>query len=139
MCIVDALGYIFVRNFMKQEVRRIVLSHSPVCMATGEPNKWKSNDDGAAAFSVKDAKKEPKQNYLIAVGTKEGKVLVYQVVGAAGLTPMKLFETRPGLAYGAITAIDVQPTGEYIVAGTETGEILQYELLKKMNEDNDDE
>ena len=52
---------------------------------------------------------------MIAVGTKEGTVDVFQV---GGFNHIKLFETRAGLSYGAITALDISPNGEYIVAGT---------------------
>ena len=135
ICIVDALACIYIRDFAKNDVRRISLNHFPTCLATGEPNKWKSGED--QPYAVKEtSKKEPKQNYMIAVGTKEGTVHVMQV---GVLNHMKLFETRAGLSYGAISAVDIQSNGEYIVAGTETGETLQYELLKKMNEDNEDE
>lgn len=74
------------------------------------------------------------------MGTKDGKVAIYRMSTQAPYSFNKLYTTRAGLAYGGITAIDIQtsPTrdpdvdGDLLVAATETGEILQFELMKRL-------
>ena len=46
---------------------------------------------------------------------------------------VKVFETRGGLSYGAITSIDVGRGAEKIIAGTESGEILTFKLLENLH------
>ena len=60
------------------------------------------------------------------MGTKEGKVLTYKVA-SSGST--KLAETRGGLAYGAISALDVSATLDRLVAATESGELFTADIV----------
>ena len=79
----------------------------------------------------------------MALGTKDGKVVVYRMSTQSAFSFNKLYTTRAGLAYGSITAIDVQTSpapelnldGELLIAATETGEIHQFELMKRLNEE----
>ena len=73
-----------------------------------------------------------KGNFMLTIGTKEGKVLVYRI-GTASHN--KLFQSKAGLSFGAITSIDITQNASDIVVGTESGEMIQYELLKKLNEE----
>lgn len=75
------------------------------------------------------------RNYMLAVGTDKGKVLGYQWRKKA----QPIFKTLAGHSYGAITAVQIQQKGEMVIAATETGEIIQYELLSKVNEEEDEE
>jgi hypothetical protein len=47
------------------------------------------------------------KTYLLAIGTKCGKVAVYRLTTQAPFTFNKLFTTRTGLSFGAITSIDI--------------------------------
>ena len=84
----------------------------------------------------------PKGTYLLALGTKCGKIAIYRV-STAPVAYNKLYTTRAGLAYGSITAIDIQTTatpeinvdGDLIIAGSESGEVHLTELLKRLNEE----
>ena len=49
-----------------------------------------------------------KGSYLLVLGTKCGKVVIYRVTTQAPFSFNKLYQSRPGLSYGAITSIDVQ-------------------------------
>lgn len=42
-----------------------------------------------------------------------------------------MFMSRPGLSYGAITSIDIKQDGSEILAGTESGEMMEFDLAKK--------
>jgi hypothetical protein len=52
---------------------------------------------------------DPKQkgNYLIALGTRDGRVLVFRIGTNTPYSFTKLLETKANNAYGAITSIDV--------------------------------
>jgi len=67
----------------------------------------------------------------MATGTKEGRIFIHRI----GLSNQLILQTKAGSVFGGISALDVQGNGEYMVAGSETGEIVQYELLKKLNEE----
>jgi hypothetical protein len=58
---------------------------------------------------------------LVAIGTKEGRIVVYRI---GTLTHNKLLYTNSGIAYGEISNIDVKGNGEMMLASTQTGEIL---------------
>jgi hypothetical protein len=69
---------------------------------------------------------------MVAVGTDKGRVLVYQW---NNLSKPLLFKTKAGVAYGPVTGVEIQGNGEFMVAATETGEIIQYELLTEINKE----
>jgi hypothetical protein len=46
-----------------------------------------------------------------------------------------MFTSKSGVAFGGISAVDVTFRATDMVALTESGEIIQYDLLKKLNEE----
>ena len=62
---------------------------------------------------------------LAVVGTKEGKVITYRVASTGSV---KLAETRGGLAYGGVSAVDVSAALGKMVAATESGEMFTAEV-----------
>ena len=114
------MQYIYIRDYKAGSTRNIPLQVWPMSMGMAEFNKMKVNEEAAIRESVSFSKQG---SYCVVIGTKDGKTLVYQVTTSTSYAT-KLYSTRPGVAYGAITAVDVQPTGEYMVAATESGEIL---------------
>jgi hypothetical protein len=126
---VDALQYIFIRNYARSEIiKRISLSMFPTCMKIVDMQKIKIENEESSFRDLPSSK----GNFLVAMGTKEGKVACYRV-GTASHN--KFLSTKAGMSFGAISAIDVTPNGSDLVAATESGETLHYELLKKMNEE----
>lgn len=63
------------------------------------------------------------------IGTKEGKVVAYKI---SSTTNKKLIESRGGVSFGSITALDCTPNGDTVVASSESGEILTFDLLEKL-------
>ena len=61
----------------------------------------------------------------MSLGTKEGKVVFYRISSTQN---KKLCESKGGLSYGSITAIDCTLGGEKVVATNESGEILTFNL-----------
>ena len=80
-------------------------------------------------------KRESNSALMITMGTKEGRILVYRVGSVGSAT--KLFTSKAGVSFGPISAIDVTPSGSDIAAASETGEMFQYDLRKKMNDQKD--
>lgn len=72
-----------------------------------------------------------KNNFLVAVGTQEGKVVVYRV---GQLSHQKLLSSKNGISFGAISDVDLSNAGEHMVVTNQSGEILQFDLLAKLNE-----
>lgn len=113
----------------------------PTCMSIISFNKIakKIADESA----LKDQFQTASKNYLMALGTNEGKIVVYRINANHPDNLNKLYSTKAGLAYGAITAIDISTSpspefntdGNWLVATTETGEVHQFELIKKLNEE----
>lgn len=52
--------------------------------------------------------KKGKGTYLVSIGTKEGKVLVYRI---GQLSQEKILSTKGGVAFGGISAIDITSRG----------------------------
>lgn len=69
--------------------------------------------------------------YLIAIGTKDGKIVLYRVNTQTPYNFVKMLESKAGNAYGGISSIDIVKSpspdlpcdADYLIAGTETGEI----------------
>ena len=128
LCYVDALQYIFIRNYNRSEIiKRISLSMFPTCLKIVDMTKIKLEEE--SQFSNMPVSRG---NLLLAIGTKEGKVACYRV---SATSHNKFLTTKGGVSFGAISAIDVTPNGSDLVAASESGEIIHYELLKKMNEE----
>lgn len=107
-CYVSAMQYIFVRNYNTREtVKKIDLMlpnkagnelYFPTQLCILDYNKVAANA-GRSEMS-----KHVGIGALIAVGTKEGKVLVYRVdTNESEL----LLKTKSGLFYGAVTALSI--------------------------------
>ena len=60
---------------------------------------------------------------LVAVGTKEGKVLIYRLDSNEAKL---LLKTKSGLIYGSVTALSIQDNGQNFIAASQTGEILSF-------------
>ena len=74
------------------------------------------------------------EQVLSVVGTREGKVLFVKV-SSTGYE--KLSETKGGVAFGAITAIDVSVEQDKVVAANQSGEILSIDILTNIHEEED--
>mmetsp|Transcript_11861 Transcript_11861/g.18298 ORF Transcript_11861/g.18298 Transcript_11861/m.18298 type:complete len:215 (-) Transcript_11861:45-689(-) len=127
-CYVDSLQYIFIRNYQRSEIiKRISLNLFPTSMFMIEFTKLKIDDDAA----IKDVGTS-KGNFLMVVGSKEGKIIGYRV---GSMSNTKLLQTKGGISFGAIVNVDISNNGESLLASNETGEIITYDLLKKLNEE----
>jgi hypothetical protein len=112
---VDALQYIFIRNYKRSEIiKRISLTMFPSCMQMISFNKIQLDESA----SVRDSSKS---SFLIAIGTTEGRVIVYRI---SQVSNQKLLQSKSGVSYGAITDLDISANGEYLIATNECGEIL---------------
>jgi hypothetical protein len=100
--IVESLQYIFVRNFITGTViSRVSLMAFPVCLALDM-----SHEDSAAGESV-----------IAWVGTKEGTLKKVQIDSAGSKV---IGQTREGMFYGSITAID--QFRDVVAIGNQSGE-----------------
>ena len=124
-CYVSALQYIFVRNYnMNETVRKISLMHFPTTLINMHYNKL-ANEAGLKELSRIGIAS------LVAVGTKEGKVLIYRV----DLNESKLLlRTKSGVIYGSVTSMSMQADGENFIVGTSTGEIVSFRLMQELKE-----
>lgn len=100
----------------------------PSCLTMLDMTKIKINEESAMKSSLQTSK----GNFMAIIGTKEGKVLVYRI---GTVSHPKLLQTKGGMSFGAVTSIDVTANASDVVIGTESGEMIQYELLKKLNEE----
>lgn len=120
---VSALQYVYVRNYIQNSiVKRVSLMHFPTCFAVVDFNELYT----AVDRDDETPRSLGGEQVLALVGTKEGKVLTYNVA-SSGST--KLAETRGGLSYGAISALDVSATLDRLVAATESGELFTAEIV----------
>jgi hypothetical protein len=46
----------------------------------------------------------------------------------------KLYNSKEGVSFGGISALDINANGSMMIAASETGEIIIYDLLTKLNE-----
>ena len=132
-CLVEALPYIFIRNFERHTIiHRINLSKPtqyPTSFKLFDASKLKVDDESC----LKDVLPTTSGNFLVGIGTKEGRVFIYRYSATVN-DSNKLFATKKGTAFGAITSIDISPKGEDLLAGSEKGEIHHWRLLDKINE-----
>ncbi len=119
-CYVSALQYIFVRNYnLNETVKKISLLHFPTRLSIMDYNKIAIEADLAPLSKIGIAS-------LVAVGTKEGKVLIYKLDNNEAKL---LLKTKGGVAYGGITALAIQDNGSNFVVGTQSGEVLSFQLI----------
>ena len=74
------------------------------------------------------------EQVLLFVGTQEGKLLTYKV---ASTGQQKLTETKGGLFYGPVTAIDLCGT-EKVICGSASGEIVSIDIITSTRADEED-
>merc|ERR1712097_54606 len=73
----ESLTYIYVRNYKTSKtVKRICLSHFPTCMKMIDALKirWEEGLDTQLKDNLR-----VKGNFLCAIGTKQGKVMIYRI------------------------------------------------------------
>jgi len=132
-CFVEALPYIFIRNFEHGAIiHRINLckpTQYPTSIKLFDASKLKVDEDSL----LKDVLPTTSGNFLVGIGTKEGRVFIYRYSATVN-DSNKLFATKKGTAFGAITSIDISPRGDDLLAGTEKGEVHHWRLLDKINE-----
>ncbi len=122
-CYVSALQYIFVRNYnLNETVKKISLLHFPTKLCIMEYNRL-ANEAGLTLLSRIGIAS------LVAVGTKEGKVLIYRLDNNEAKL---LLKTKGGVAYGGITALAIQDDGSNFVVGTQSGEVLSFQLIQNL-------
>lgn len=71
------------------------------------------------------------EQVMAAVGTKEGKVLIMKVTSTGY---QKLAQTKGGISFGEITAVDVSVEQDKIFAATQSGEMFSLDLLTNIEE-----
>ena len=124
---VSALQYVFVRNYTQNAIiKRVSLLHFPTCMTLVNYKELYVSEEGD------EVPMRGGEQVLAVVGTKEGKVLFMKI---ASNGYQRLAESRGGLAYGAITAIDVSATQDKVLAGTQSGEIFSIDILTNIEEE----
>ena len=124
-CYVSALQYIFVRNYNTNETRmRVALQHFPTCLSIMDYNKI-ANEAGLSLLN----KYGGGLACLAAVGTKEGKVLIYRLDSSEAKLMLK---TKSGVMYGAVTSFSMQDNGNSFIVGSSTGEIVSFQLLQNL-------
>lgn len=79
--------------------------------------------------------KQAKGTFMLTVGSSKGKILIYRVGPTQSQNYDKLLQTKSGMAFGGISALDVSAKGKELIALTDSGEIIIYDLLKKLNEE----
>ena len=94
--------------------------HFPQCITVNDYNELFINNQ------EEDTNALGGEQVLALVGTKEGKVLTYKISSAGG---QKLAETRAGLSYGGISALDVSTAIDKFVAATDSGEIFTADIV----------
>jgi hypothetical protein len=79
--------------------------------------------------------KQAKGTFMVSIGTKQGKIVIYRIGPTQQQKVDKLLVTKPGLAFGGIASIDVSAGAQELIAVSDSGEIIQFDLLKKLNEE----
>ena len=122
-CYVSALQYIFVRNYnMNVTVKKIQLNHFPSKMCNMEYNRL-AIEAGLQTLSRMGIAS------LVAVGTKEGKVLIYRLDNQ---DCKLLLKTKSGVLFGGVTALSMQDNGDNFIVASSTGEIISFRLLENL-------
>lgn len=137
----EALQFFYVRNWQRGEIiRRIALNTHPSCMQIMNFARLQRRLS-EHSYLRDQISSNTKGTYLVTLGTKDGKIVLYRVSTQTPYSFHKLLETKAGNAYGGITSIDVVSSpspdlvvdGDYLIAGTETGEVHQFELMNRLN------
>ena len=116
----------YVRNFVSHAiVKRVSLMHFPTCFALTDFNDTDiHNDEDCGGEQV-----------LAVIGTKDCKVLAYKISSSGS---SKMGETRAGLSYGAISAIDINTEVDKFVVASEAGELFTADLTRNLSSQQQD-
>jgi hypothetical protein len=68
---------------------------------------WRRLSEDSYLKDQGDSRASPKGAYLMSIGTKDGKVIVYRIGTNSPYTTTKLLESKASNAYGGISSIDV--------------------------------
>jgi len=113
------------RNYKDSVITKkinLMSSNYPTCLHMTQFKNIELDEDAVLKNSKKDL--------LVTIGTRNGKVLVYRI---GEVSQNKLYVSKPGLSYGAITAVSIDKTGEHLIAASESGEIMTYQIKAKLN------
>lgn len=106
------------RNYVSNAiVKRVSLLHFPTCFAIADFNSISTDHEDEDLGG---------EQVLALIGTREGKVLTYKISSSGNV---KLSETRGGLCYGGIAAIDVSVSLAKLVATSDSGEMFTADLI----------
>lgn len=116
----SALQYLFVRNFNKQEtVKRIALMYFPTSISVADyTTVAQENDLGRV---------RTEGQVMAAVGTQEGRVLVYRLDLLECLSKV-MCRTQAGLIYGQVATCSLSENGQVMVATSNSGELMSFDL-----------
>jgi hypothetical protein len=68
---------------------------------------------------------------LVAVGTQEGKAIVYKV---DNMDAKIIAKTKSGMAFGAVSSLCLTDNGFTMVVSTESGELMSFDLKEAIKE-----
>lgn len=125
-CYVSALQYLFVRHYThKMTLRRVSLMYFPTSLQITDYSKC------AQELDLSSGLKGGGLQALVAVGTQEGKAVVYKVDNSDAKIISK---TKSGMAYGAVSSLCLTDNGFTMVVSTESGEVMSYDLKESIKE-----
>ena len=125
-CYVSALQYLFVRHYThKMTLRRVSLMYFPTSLQINDYSKC------AQELDLSSGLKGGGLQALVAVGTQEGKAIVYKVDNSDAKIISK---TKSGMAYGAVSSLCLTDNGFTMVVSTESGEVMSYDLKESIKE-----
>jgi hypothetical protein len=107
---VSSLQYIYVRNYIQRHiVKRVSLMNFPTCLHIVDFATLRFTEDNKSSYQAGG------EQVLAFVGTKEGHLQLYKVESTGY---KKLAQSKGGLSFGAVTAVDVSVQAEKIIAAT---------------------
>lgn len=81
-------------------------------------------------------KLEFKKNIVLLIGTKQGRFQTW--CSQRTINKMELlFQSQDGLSFGAVTSLDINNNCSEVIIGTESGEMMQFDFAKKLDEEMD--
>lgn len=130
----EEYAYVIIRNYKRCEIsKRIPLGNNfPTCINIIDFTKIPLDE---SAFIVCEGMNKAKGTLMLTVGSSNGKILIYRVGPTQSQNYDRLLETKSGLAFGGIAALDLSGKAKELIALTDSGEIIVYDLQKKLNEE----
>ena len=124
---VSELDYIFLRNYsLKKTDSKIRLSFSPLTNFVPLCFALTNYGDVAEALSLQHKKTSGSLSVLVAIGGQNG--VVYLLKVERGDKFKYIVCTKPGINYGQITSVSFGEKGLSLIQGSESGEIINYDL-----------